>query len=166
MEGRCGTRYYFPRDAPPFSVTYGGYSSGGRRQPRHVISSDGRFKDAHETYGPLVTIFHDRGVSLDFLLRQRDVFEKCPVKCTAPKSRRRRKQTDLLGRRNRMGKRDIASQLVLSQGFWSRTHNLRIIILVLWKFIVLIVLMMYNIIHSKLTITEKAYCKRGYNFHF
>lgn len=62
MEGRCGTRYYFPRDAPPFSVTYGGYSSGGRRQPRHVISSDGRFKDAHETYGPLVTIFHDRGV--------------------------------------------------------------------------------------------------------
>lgn len=110
MEGRCGTRYYFPPDAPPFSVTYGGYSSGGRRQPRHVISSDGRFKDAHETYGPLVTIFHDRGVSLDFLLRQRDVFEKCPVKCTAPKSRRRRKQTDLLGRRNRMGKRDIAAR--------------------------------------------------------
>lgn len=25
--------------------------------------------------------------------------------------------------------------------------------------------MIYNIIHSKLTITEKA-CKRGYNFHF
>lgn len=119
MEGRCGTRYYFPRDAPPFSVTYGGYSSGGRRQPRHVISSDGRFKDAHETYGPLVTIFHDRGVSLDFLLRQRDVFEKCPVKCTTPKSRRRRKQTDLLGRRNRM--RSLRSSFFLKDSDLERT---------------------------------------------
>lgn len=119
MEGRCGTRYYFPRDAPPFSVTYGGYSSGGRRQPRHVISSDGRFKDGHETYGPLVTIFHDRGVSLDFLLRQRDVFEKCPVKCTAPKSRRRRKQTDLLGRRNRMA--SLRSSFFLKDSDLERT---------------------------------------------
>lgn len=119
MEGRCGTRYYFPPDAPPFSVTYGGYSSGGRRQPRHVISSDGRFKDAHETYGLLVTIFHDRGVSLDFLLRQRDVFEKCPVKCTTPKSRRRRKQTDLLGRRNRMG--SLRSSFFLKDSDLERT---------------------------------------------
>lgn len=49
--------------------------------PRHFV--DGRFKDGvwPETYGLLVTIFHDRGVSLDFSLRRPDVFEKCPVNC-------------------------------------------------------------------------------------
>lgn len=82
-KGRCGTALLLSSWCTP--ILRHVWWIFIRRQtpatPRHFV--DGRFKDGvwPETYGLLVTIFHDRGVSLDFSLRRPDVFEKCPVNC-------------------------------------------------------------------------------------